>query len=685
MVIIMENQFITKTSSIRVKLPLFIPVYRPDFDFELFTDDSLSYSLNAVMVNSFLLFRDEELRSKFRQGYTLREYIGGFPGMICTDSGAFQQLGGRKVRLDPVEIVRFQNFIKTDIAAPLDLITPPDTDYNETYRRMVISQYRIEEGLSNSEYSDLVGLQQGGGFFSLRQKHIRQLADMGVIRYYGIGSMVPFFNKNHDLLFTCNVIKDARSVIGENVPMHVYGAGDPLDIAFMFHAGANVFDSSSYAHYAAGGYYMTPYGAVNKRNACEKLGFNCNCPVCSKNNLSDIFDVKNGIRLREQHNLFLLLLTMKELQVHNERKELEKYLSRIYEKHIENSDLFPNSKLSESWEGFLRNDIVEYAGDVQRKKFSKYILRSDFLVEAHSDLTHSEIDLLEEIASEVSKTYKMDIESIMKILAKELKSPRWMNFRFRIASCSTRKDIQRLKDYKLFVKNARKSIYNILRQYKSSEDKLNDSKVRLIECHEDELETCVTDMLIKHISTKERLASRDEFIIQLGGLVYDGDVLIDIGCGINPLLLPVDFYRRLSRYIAVDKDSESVEIVRIFSKRYGIENLFAYTWDIGDGIDELNALTGCDSYDIALLLKVIPVVNRADQKFNTGKECIPVLGNFPAKRVLATVSKESMTKHKSIEKRETGVLKHFVDDYHYNIESEFSCGCELGYYLSSRN
>jgi len=79
---------------------------------------------------------------------------------------------------------------------------------------------------------------------------------MGV-RYFGLGSLVPFFNKNHDLKFVGKVIMDAREAVGEEYPIHVYGAGDPLEIPFLVYFGANIFDSSSYAHYANSKFYMT--------------------------------------------------------------------------------------------------------------------------------------------------------------------------------------------------------------------------------------------------------------------------------------------------------------------------------------------------------------------------------------------------------------------------------------------
>jgi len=65
---------------------------------------------------------------------------------------------------------------------------------------LISTQKRTQEALKLVNYSILAGIQQGGRFLDLRQRSIRELMQMGV-RYFGLGSLVPFFNKNHDLKF----------------------------------------------------------------------------------------------------------------------------------------------------------------------------------------------------------------------------------------------------------------------------------------------------------------------------------------------------------------------------------------------------------------------------------------------------------------------------------------------------
>jgi 16S rRNA (guanine(1405)-N(7))-methyltransferase len=205
----------------------------------------------------------------------------------------------------------------------------------------------------------------------------------------------------------------------------------------------------------------------------------------------------------------------------------------------------------------------------------------------------------------------------------------------------------------------------------------------LIECEDKDIGGVTGRLLREHVSTRERLAEKDEFIARFCEDIAPGSVVIDIGCGLDPLLFPAGFYGNLSRYFAVDKDAQCVEAVRIYAKRLGIGNLSAFMWDIDEGLEALRRLTQTDRYDGALLLKVVPVAIRADTATRGDGALLPVLGKLPAARFLVTADRESMTKRENIEKRETAALRQFIRAFGFVIEAEFSCGSEVGYYLSS--
>ncbi len=342
---IFERSFMTNRGH-KVNLPLFIPVFRPGFSINTLAAWRGKPEIEATMVNAFLLYKDKQKKKLFEDGMTLNQYVGNFDGLICTDSGAFQGFRGA-VYLDNKVIVKFQNMIKTDIAAPLDLITPPGDNRTTAEKKLISTQERTREALKLVDYSMLSGIQQGGRFFDLRQRSIRELTQMG-IKYYGIGSLVPFFNRDHNMKFVGQVIRDARLAVGKEYPIHVYGAGDPLEIPFMVYLGANIFDSSSYAHYAKTNYYMTKYGAVKELNILENIGYSCKCEICSS---FGPINVQNDVEKLSAHNLWTICNCIEEIRSALDNGSLDKMIIDILEMH---RILFPDSLLEDSW-----NSVVD--------------------------------------------------------------------------------------------------------------------------------------------------------------------------------------------------------------------------------------------------------------------------------------------------------------------------------------
>lgn len=322
-------------------LPFFVPVYRPGstvFGLDAWDGEP---RIRGCMVNAFFLYKDRALRGAFGQGLTLKEHIG-FDGLLVTDSGAFQGFKG-PLLLSNKKIVSFQDMIRTDIAAPLDLVTPPGDNRSIATRKLEATQKRIREGLKVAEHCILAGVQQGGRFLDLRRKSVEELVAMD-IEYLAIGSLVPFFNKNHDLQFVGKVLQEARSIVGPHIPMHVYGAGDPVEIPFMVRLGADIFDSSSYAHFAESGYYMTPYGSLNDPGPILAGEFTCPCSVCANDDIQTVF---TDVEKLKTHNLWTICRVVDDLRTTRDRDALDTMLASILSIH---RTWFPTSALAASWE-----------------------------------------------------------------------------------------------------------------------------------------------------------------------------------------------------------------------------------------------------------------------------------------------------------------------------------------------
>lgn len=323
---------------IDVQRPLFLPVFQPGggvlpMDAERFR----AFGVEACICNAFFLYKNREVRARFEAGLTLSAHLG-FDGMLVTDSGAFQGFS-RPLYLDNRTIVRFQQAIGAHVVSPLDLVTPPGDSRREAERKHRTTLKRVEEALGVVDRAVLAGVQQGGRFLDLRRESVRALVHMGC-RYIAVGSLVPFFNTSHDLTFVGDVIRDARAVVPPAVPIHVYGAGDPVELPFYMAFGADVFDSSSYAHFALKGRYMTPYGA----HAAGELPWtgDCPCAACATHGEA-VFAAPERLAA---HNLHAVLDTIRRARRRLAEGTLLDALDEIAAIHAER---FPASRLPASW------------------------------------------------------------------------------------------------------------------------------------------------------------------------------------------------------------------------------------------------------------------------------------------------------------------------------------------------
>ena len=333
-----QRTLLTK-DGVRHALPIFLPVYQPrEPVFQLARED-----IDGCIVNAYFLYKQRDLRERLTGPSSLKAHVG-FGGLIATDSGAFQGLT-RRLYLKNADIVRFQDRIGSDIISPLDLITPPGDKRTTALGKMRTTHKRVRQALAIAERGLVAGVQQGGRFLDLRRDSAAHMAELEV-EYLAIGSLVPFFNRAHSLAFAGAVLRDARQAVGEQVPMHVYGAGEPVELPFMVALGADVFDSSSYAHYAQGGWYMTPYGALADPGRLNAGEFRCPCPRCAE--AETVEAVFADFEALKAHNLWTICHTVRELRaLLDGGGDLNRRLSELLDVH---QRWFPESRLGPTWE-----------------------------------------------------------------------------------------------------------------------------------------------------------------------------------------------------------------------------------------------------------------------------------------------------------------------------------------------
>lgn len=321
--------------------PLFLPVFEPGNPYLSVQEMQEDFGVGAIMVNAYFLYRRKDLRRSLPDR-GVKDYLG-FGGLVVTDSGAFQAFRSR-LYLRNRSIVRFQEDIGADIVSPLDVMTPPWDNLKTAEGKLAVTMRRIEEGLSITRRATLIGVQQGGRFMKLRRRAAEGLAQLGV-SYAALGSLVPFFTRNHHLGFVGEVMAEARGILPPEVPIHLYGAGDPVELPFYVALGCDVFDSSSFLHYARNGSYMTPYGAVAEGEALDEAAFTCTCPYCRERGSRQ---VRRDTALLCRHNLWTVLATVDTIRTHVEGGTLPGYLDEVLRVH---QAWFPASMLGPSWRG----------------------------------------------------------------------------------------------------------------------------------------------------------------------------------------------------------------------------------------------------------------------------------------------------------------------------------------------
>jgi len=322
-------------------LPLFLPVYQANSVFQAFRSEHMRSSIRGCICNAYFLYKQRELRDQLATSTGLHDYLD-FHGLVMTDSGAFQQFS-RALYLSNKKIVDFQRQIGADVISPLDVVTSPGENKETVLKKVDATMRRVAEAQRYADGALLAGVQQGGRFLDLRRRSTEQMLELGV-EYLAIGSLVPFFTRKHDLRFVAKTLIATREQIGPELPVHIYGAGDPLELPFFAYLGADIFDSASYAHYAKSGWYMTPYGSLRDAAPLADERFRCDCPPCQDKGAAAVLADPDDLAL---HNLSTILTVTEEISAAKAADRMTDLLDRVLRGHIA---WFPDSPLGQYWD-----------------------------------------------------------------------------------------------------------------------------------------------------------------------------------------------------------------------------------------------------------------------------------------------------------------------------------------------
>lgn len=239
--------------------------------------------------------------------------------------------------------------------------------------------------------------------------------------------------------------------------------------------------------------------------------------------------------------------------------------------------------------------------------------------------------------------------------------------------------IARLRVFKNAEKAARKHVYNYLRRYRRA-DAGGAAALDVLEAltpgeGADIAARATRAVCEAHVSTAERLPSLTELQAILIAIAGEAVSILDVGAGVFPLLFPFRACPKLECHRAVDKDKFAMRAVRAFARWNGLAILSALDWSIADGWDAVLP-PGRTEFDLALLLKVVPVVARQEPRL------LEVLAKTPARRLLITGSKQAMAKRQAIAHREAAVIRSFADRYGLTICDQFETADEIGFVVT---
>ncbi|RLE85751.1 MAG: tRNA guanosine(15) transglycosylase TgtA [Thermoprotei archaeon] len=236
----------------------------------------------------------------------------GVDSPVMTDSGAYQLLVYGSVEVDPLDIVKYQISLGSDIGVILDIPTKKDSKKEQVRKEVEETIKRAEEALKlDKKGMLLVGPVQGGTYVDLVAYAASKLSKLD-FEIYAVGGPVQIM-ENYEFKDLVRMVMAAKLNLPLGKPLHLFGAGHPLILPLAVAMGVDMFDSASYALYAKDLRYMTPYGTLRVR---EMVDLPCNCPVCSSYDIESFREMpyQELVEKLSQHNLYVLKAELRSIR-----------------------------------------------------------------------------------------------------------------------------------------------------------------------------------------------------------------------------------------------------------------------------------------------------------------------------------------------------------------------------------
>ncbi|MCK4798528.1 MAG: tRNA guanosine(34) transglycosylase Tgt [Spirochaetes bacterium] len=317
-----------------IQTPVFMPVGTNGTVKTFLPYELEEMDIQIILANAYHLF--------LRPGIDIIEKASGLHSFsnwkknILTDSGGFQlfslsslnkvedngilfnsHIDGSKHFLSPVDVIRIQKKIGSDIMMVLDHCTSADTDYEKSAKAL---QRTTKWACESKEFyvknidkkrQKLFGIVQGNFYLDLRKKSAEQIIDLD-FDGYAIGGLSVGEKKEQFV----EILSYTTPLLPNNKPKYLMGVGTPEDILISVENGIDMFDCVFPTRTARNASALTSYGRINLNNNKYKDDFSpldkeCTCHICknfTRSYIRHLFKAKEitAARMTSYHNIFFM-------------------------------------------------------------------------------------------------------------------------------------------------------------------------------------------------------------------------------------------------------------------------------------------------------------------------------------------------------------------------------------------
>jgi len=302
-----------------------------------------------------------------RPGMELIEEAGGLHKFmnwkkpILTDSGGYQvfslgkmgrktedgmhfrsHLDGSALFIGPVEAMRIQRILASDIAMVFDECCPWPVSHQEAKRSLQTTlrwaaQCREQE---RAPQQKIFGIVQGSSYADLRSDAVKAISDM---QFDGIAVGGVSVGEPESVML--EALDVCAPLLPQHLPHYLMGVGTPRQLVAGILRGIDMFDCVLPTRMARNGSAYTPSGTIPVKAARYKDDFSpiqedCACYACRNHSKAYIRHLLHsgeilGARLMTIHNLHFYINLMRQCRKHLEEGSFYKFAQEVIQRYPE--------------------------------------------------------------------------------------------------------------------------------------------------------------------------------------------------------------------------------------------------------------------------------------------------------------------------------------------------------------